>query len=139
LDAESVVETGFLAMDERGDALRRISCDGFVEEFGGDEVGFDLVADLLEETLGQVPGGGVVGVGEENGAETHAAADSFFKGANAFDGEAAVTGEGAVGVDGAEVLEQRVVAAGDGAKTVAKGRGGHIGESRVPKGALWVP
>src|SRR5450432_3013183 len=112
-------------MHQSSDALRRVGCNGFVEEFGGNDVSLDLVADLIEQPLFQPLACGIIGVGEEHSAETNPAADGLLQRPHPFHGEATVAGQLTVSVNGAKVLEQRVVAAGNRAQTVAEAGGWH--------------
>src|SRR5882672_5207014 len=96
------------------------------------------MADLFEEALCQAMCGRVIGIGEEHGPQTDPAADGLLQRPHTLDGEAAVVGQIAVGINAAEVLEKRVVAAGNGAEPVAKSCGRHKAGPRMirPDGAF---
>ena len=123
---EQVFESGGQGMDEGGDALRGFGGDGAVEDVVGEEDGFRGVAELGEQAVGALAGR----LGEEDGAQAQAAADGLLDQFDALDGDRAVGGGSGLGEGFAEVLDERILAAGDGAEAFVRRIG--IGLGHVP-------
>jgi hypothetical protein len=81
--------------------------------------------DLFEESLCQALRSGIVSIGKEDGAEADTAADGLLKRPHTLNGEATIVGKVTVSVNGAEVLEQGVVAPSNGAEPFARCGGWH--------------
>ena len=117
-------------MDEGGDALRGFGGDGAVEDVVGQEDGFGGAAELGEQAVGSLAGR----FREEDGAQAQAAADGFLDQFDALDGDRAVLGGFGLGEGAAQVFDQRVLAAGDGAEPFVRrvGKGlGHVPPARA--------
>jgi hypothetical protein len=119
--AEEIFEGCDEGIDQGGDALRGFGGDGAVEDVVGQEDGFGGAAQLGQQAIGALAGG----VGEEDGAQAQAAADGLLNQFDALDGDRAVVGWRGLGEGFAEVLDECVLAAGDGAETLV----GRVGKN----------
>ncbi len=111
---EKIFERCGEGIDEGSDALRGFRGDGAVEDVVGEEDGFGGAAELGEQAVGALAGR----LREEDGAQAQAAADGLLYQFDALDGHRAVLARLGLGEGAAKVLDQRVLAAGDGAESL---------------------
>jgi hypothetical protein len=110
-------------MDERGDALGL---------FGGDGAGEDVFGQ--EEIFGVERKAGAWGVAftQEDGREAKMAAQGFGDEMLAFDGDEAGGRSAGARECGTQLLNARILAAGDETGLRAEGAGGHRGDFTLP-------